>query len=553
MADFVLKVEKKMEVFNKNAKAAKKGTCPVCKNKLPKGKKEVIVCSKCESKLYFKKHPKSKKELLLTNEEIPHYEYLKNEYRNINKYYYKASTYGIELEKQKLKELRVEFMKKMIDKYINYSVVDETFINSQFEIFSVSSEIVNRDVQIMYAFKSLYYLSFDKRANNKRYNYVLKYIYNLKLPKPVMRKKFYEYNPSADQFLFNFIYKDYKEYARSRDKANEESSYNQQIIEEMNAKVNLDGSFVVLDLETTGLSKDQNKIIEIGAIKVEDGKVVGEFSELVDPKVPINPYIRKLTSISDDDVRGKDSEDVVLGRFMEFLEGVDYLVGHNIKGFDYPFIKMACLKNDVEMAAFPCIDTLDIAMKYLGDYIEKFSLSRLSYYYDVDLTNAHRAIYDVYATYELYQKHLRRYLEGYEEVRIDVVETTKVVKKELFDFLSNKKKFMIEDKFLQKDNYSITRIRNAEEFFDLGNLVKVSFGDNLINLVVKGKTTNYNIHCNFTNSFHELESIGCSCPAAKKYEGLCKHSISVFMTLKQIYRETEASKRKSIFNLPLNK
>jgi DNA polymerase-3 subunit alpha (Gram-positive type) len=553
MADFVLKIEKKMEVLNKNMKFAKRRVCPVCKTKIPKNNKDVLVCKQCETKLYFKKHPKTKKPLLLTNDEIPHFEYLKNEFRNINKFYYKANTYGITLNEQRLKELRVEFMNKLIEKYSNYSVVDEIFINSQFDVFSVASEIVNKEVQKVYGFKSLYYLSFDKRANSRRYNYVLKYIYNLKLNKKILKELFYEYNPSADQFLFNFIYNDYQDYAKAKDRESEESVFNKKIVDEMNESVDLNGTFVVLDLETTGLSKDQNKIIEIGAVKIKDGVIIEEFSELVDPKVSINPYIRKLTSISDEDVAGKDTEDIVLKRFMQFLDGVDYLVGHNIKGFDYPFLKLACFKNDIEMGAFPCIDTLDIAMKYLGNYIEKYSLSRLSYYFDIDLTNAHRAIYDVYATYELYQNHLRKYLEGHKDVRIDIVETTKEVKAALMEFFAKKKKFHIDDKYIQKDHYSLTRIRNAEEFFELGNLVSVDFGENSLYLVVKGKTTNYNIDVKFESNFSDIKEISCSCPAAKKYAGLCKHSISVFMTLKSIYKDLESSsKKKSIFKLPGN-
>jgi len=552
MADFVLKVEKKMEVLNKNLKYAKKRVCPVCKSKIPKDSKDVFVCKNCETKLYMKRHPKSKKPMVLTNDEIPHFEYLKNEYRNINKFYHKASVFGVVVKEQRLKELRVEFMNVMIEKYRNYTVVDETFINSQFEIFSVSSEIVNKEIQKQYAFKSLYYLSFDKRSNSRKYNYVMKFIYMLKLDEKEMRKIFYEYNPNADQFLFSFIYKDFDEYAKAKDREREENEFNQKIQIEMNEKVDLGGVYVVIDLETTGLSKEQNKIIEIGAVKIKDGKIIEEFSELVDPKISINPYIQRLTSISDADVQGKDDERVVLTRFMTFLDGVEYLVGHNIKGFDYPFIKMACSKNGINMSAFPCIDTLDIAMKYLGNYIDKYSLSRLSYYFDIDLTNAHRAIYDVYATFELYDSHLRRYLEGYQEVRIDIVESTKVVKQSLISFLSKKRKFNIDDKFLQKDNYSLTRIKNAEEFFDLGNLVSVEYGDHSIFLVVKGKTTNYNVDCIFNSNFSELLEIKCSCPAAKKYKGLCKHSISVFMTLKSIYKEIESTKKKSIFNLPIN-
>lgn len=548
MADFILKVEKKMEILNKNVKFARKKICPICKTKINSGLKETFICLNCDTKLYMKKHPKTYKPMLLTNEEISNYEILKNEFKSINKYYRRADKFDIELSEQRLKELRIEFLNKLITTFENYSIVDEFFIDGQFEIFSVASEIVDREIQEEYGLKSLYYLSFDKQTNIKKFRSVLKYLYKLNKDKEELKEMFYHYNPNADKYLFGFIYKSYTVYSNERDKSKADEAFNQQIQFEMNQEVYLDGSYVVLDLETTGLSKEQNKIIEIGAVKVVDGIIVDEFSELVDPKININPYIQKLTSITNSDVRGKDTEDIVLERFMSFMDGVDYLVGHNIKGFDYPFLKLACSQNNIEMDAYPCVDTLDIAMNSLGHYIDKFSLSRLSYYFDVDLTNAHRAIYDVYATYELYHKHLKKYLEGFTVVKIDVVESTAKVRESLLEYFTDKKRFSINESFLKKDNYSITRIRNAEEFFDLGNLITVRYQKENVHLVVKGKTTSYNIVCKFNDNFSELLDIDCDCPASAKYKGLCKHSISVFMWLKDIHKTLKPIRKNKFFN-----
>ena len=80
----------------------------------------------------------------------------------------------------------------------------------------------------------------------------------------------------------------------------------------------LDSEYVVFDIETTGLSKKHNKIIEIGAVKVKDGEVVDTFSEFINPGVPIPYQIEQLTSINDDMVKDAPMYDVIVPRFVEF-------------------------------------------------------------------------------------------------------------------------------------------------------------------------------------------------------------------------------------------
>ena len=87
-------------------------------------------------------------------------------------------------------------------------------------------------------------------------------------------------------------------------------------------------SYVVFDIETTGFSPVQNKIIEIGAVKVENGKITGRFSEFVNPKEPIPFRIEELTSITDDMVKDAPEIDVILPKFLEFCQS-SCLVAHN--------------------------------------------------------------------------------------------------------------------------------------------------------------------------------------------------------------------------------
>ncbi len=94
---------------------------------------------------------------------------------------------------------------------------------------------------------------------------------------------------------------------------------------------------MVFDIETTGFSSKNDKIIEIGAVKLKDGEIVDSFSTFVDPKVNIPYKITELTSITQNMVNGQPTIDEVLPKFMEFV-GDSVLVAHNA-AFDVGFIK----------------------------------------------------------------------------------------------------------------------------------------------------------------------------------------------------------------------
>ena len=99
----------------------------------------------------------------------------------------------------------------------------------------------------------------------------------------------------------------------------------------------LSQSFVVFDIETTGFSSTNDKITEIGAVKIENYKVVDRFSEFINPERDISYKIQNLTGITNDMVKDKPTIEEVFPKFLEFI-GDSVLVAHNAD-FDMGFIK----------------------------------------------------------------------------------------------------------------------------------------------------------------------------------------------------------------------
>ena len=165
-------------------------------------------------------------------------------------------------------------------------------------------------------------------------------------------------------------------------------------------------SYVCFDLETTGLDPLYNEIIEIGALKVRDGKVAERFMEFIHPQEEISPMITNLTGITNEMVANARPADTVISDFLEFCEN-DVLIGHNV-GFDYSFMKSGASNLGLTFEKFG-IDTFKIAQRTLKSLPSK-SLSSLCEYYQIENKAAHRAYYDALATAKLYQT-LAHYFE----------------------------------------------------------------------------------------------------------------------------------------------
>ena len=155
-------------------------------------------------------------------------------------------------------------------------------------------------------------------------------------------------------------------------------------------------NYVVVDVETTGLDSKKNEIIEIGAVKVENGKITDTFQSLIRPVHTLEERITQLTGITQKDVENAPFIENVLPEFVAFL-GNHILVGHNLR-FDYAFLKHACTNHGF-FFEHEGVDTLRIARIYLKDQPKK-NLTALCDFYGIPL-QAHRAENDALATHTL--------------------------------------------------------------------------------------------------------------------------------------------------------
>ena len=162
----------------------------------------------------------------------------------------------------------------------------------------------------------------------------------------------------------------------------------------------LDGSFVVFDIETTGFSPLSCQIIEIGAVRVEQGQITDRFSTFVNPKVPIPFRIEQLTSINDSMVMDAPQIAQVLPEFLRFCENA-VLVAHNAD-FDMSFILENCRRLGLEEPK-TYVDTVGMA-RFLLPALNRFKLDTVAKAVGVSLDHHHRAVDDAECTAHIFVK-----------------------------------------------------------------------------------------------------------------------------------------------------
>ncbi|KYG92335.1 hypothetical protein A0U40_05170 [[Bacillus] sp. KCTC 13219] len=160
-------------------------------------------------------------------------------------------------------------------------------------------------------------------------------------------------------------------------------------------------SFCVIDIETTGLDSRFDEIIEIAAIKVENGQIVEERSSLVKPSEEIDEYITELTGISNEMVVNENPINIVLDDFMDFWKGYT-LVGHNVN-FDINFLYDNSIKHGVKYLSNDFIDTLRISRRLIPE-LNSHKLKIIAEHFRIPAEIEHRALDDARRTNAIFEQ-----------------------------------------------------------------------------------------------------------------------------------------------------
>ena len=157
-----------------------------------------------------------------------------------------------------------------------------------------------------------------------------------------------------------------------------------------------DATYVVVDLETTGLRPGSSQICEIGAVRIRGFEVVDEFQTLVDPRQPLQPGVSALTGLTDRQLRGQPPPSVAVQRFLAFA-GDAVLVAHNAR-FDLSFLDRETERLTGSRLANPVVDTVPLARRLLAGRVPRMSLGHLAHWVGSSVQPCHRALPDAQAT-----------------------------------------------------------------------------------------------------------------------------------------------------------
>ena len=176
-----------------------------------------------------------------------------------------------------------------------------------------------------------------------------------------------------------------------------------------------EAEYCVFDFETTGMSGRQDKVIEIGMVKIVNGKIADTFSSFINPGRPIPYFITKLTGITNADVENAPFFDEVFTRMKDFI-GDAVLIAHNLS-FDHSFLKHECANAELEFLPNEAVCTLRLARKLYPQFPSK-SLGNLTKSLNIRHRNIHRGLGDSMATAKIL---LRMFPTLREEHNIDTV------------------------------------------------------------------------------------------------------------------------------------
>jgi len=166
-------------------------------------------------------------------------------------------------------------------------------------------------------------------------------------------------------------------------------------------------SYVIVDVETTGLSIESDRMIEIGALRIADNTVTDEYNVLIAVDTPIPENIRKLTGITNTLLQesGVDEKAATAG-FLDFASDATIL-SYNVR-FDYGFIRAACRRHDLPTLSNKSLDIVELARRTIFD-LENYRLSTLASYFSIRAEASHRTLADCRTTKYVYDKLIEKW------------------------------------------------------------------------------------------------------------------------------------------------
>lgn len=249
--------------------------------------------------------------------------------------------------------------------------------------------------------------------------------------------------------------------------------------------------YVTIDVETTGLDFNNDRIIEISAVKYVNNCEVDSFSYLVNPDMKLSRTIIRITGITNEDLIDKPTIDEVLPKFIHFIE--DYtLVAHNAS-YDFKMITAECNRSRLDVIKNKIADTLVFAKRYYPKKeVENYKLETFKKYFNLDY-QSHRALADCYTCAYLYQQCLEKYKESMPQLNDDEVKALEIVKD-----------------ILQKNNLDTSALRG---FLLSSNVLSISIFYNIFKIKCRGKLKYILFDSSITEESYDFSNFELATPS----------------------------------------
>lgn len=291
-----------------------------------------------------------------------------------------------------------------------------------------------------------------------------------------------------------------------------------------------DSTYVVFDIETTGLSARFNKIIQIAASKMEKGNVIASFNEFIDPGEHISTFTTDLTSITDDMVAGSKPLKQVLTEFQAFCEG-SILVAHNGNNFDIGFMNMNYAREGLPLITQPVIDTLPLA-RNLYPEMKRHGLGPLQKKFNVVLEHHHLADQDAEATGRLFFIFLEELRNAYKRPPLEEGKTYRLeeaINHAAMHELTDLNKYLV-----SADSYQKARPTHVTLYAQNQTGLK-----NIFKLVSIGNTETFagvpRIKRSTLNAHREGLLLGTACATGEVFDAVLNHSLEEAQKVAEYY------------------